>query len=756
MSVSRDPHDARGGWASPVAALAGGPEIPEDLARLGHQVLALNRDAAWRHRDVWHGALPIPGAEFLAVDRPWEGAEVDPASAQPSAMLRAEFRVVRYRFRDTDLNDVLTWCDSSARLAVSYLDAAGGAGKTRFAIEACLAAQTRGWLAGLLPKQNRGGDELPLPRLFVIDYVEERDAQVLVERLSALAATASTMAPVRVLLLSRPVGGLMAGWALEPLRELASGQALTALETAKDNSSAAAELADPERARLFSEARQRFGQIWHGPGWAAPDAAKLDLSARRYGQPLDVLFEAYDAALSGPQWQPGDRPPVDRALDHEIRHWRARMSDVDHQLLERCVALVALAGARDEAEAQALLALVPELASEPATASRRRLDHWLRGLYEGPDRWNPLRPDRLGEALIVRTLRTDEDGGVALLTATLDLRSDAQVERALEVLVRLAAGNGTEKVAAAALVQRYAALVQRCTEQARGTAQRPGRTGLLDGLTRLHTTLLTDQRVASLPLPAQAALSVSADTLGDLACEHGRSTQAQAIFEGTLAINERKYKLEPGNTTYRRDLSISYNKLADLALAAGRSADAEDLYRQSLQVREELTGLEPGNTTYRRDLSISYNKLADLALAAGRSADAEDLYRQSLQVAEELTGLEPGNTTYRRDLSISYERLADLASQAGELHTARELVDQAVEIRRAIHRLEPRRVDMAVELAYTLYLSVAITAMKAPDSTAQANREEIIEVLIPFEDTSLLTDRGYTLLMWARGHDDDH
>ena len=123
---------------------------------------------------------------------------------------------------------------------------------------------------------------------------------------------------------------------------------------------------------------------------------------------------------------------------------------------------------------------------------------------------------------------------------------------------------------------------------------------------------------------------------------------------------------------------------------------------------------------------------------------------------EELTELEPGNTTYRRDLSISYERLADLASRAGELRTARELVDQAVEIRRAIHRLEPHRVDVAVELAYTLYLSVAITAMKAPDSTAQANREEIIEVLIPFEDTSLLTDRGYTLLMWARGHDDDH
>ncbi|MGH3530056.1 MAG: tetratricopeptide repeat protein, partial [Pseudonocardiaceae bacterium] len=329
---------------------------------------------------------------------------------------------------------------------------------------------------------------------------------------------------------------------------------------------------------------------------------------------------------------------MDRALDHEIRHWRARINEVDHPLLERCVALVTLAGARDDAEAEALFALVPELAGEPATASRRRLDRWLRGLYEGPDRWNPLRPDRLGEALITRTLWADE-GGLALLSTTLDLRSNAQLTQALEVLLHLAADNGTEEIVATALVQRHAALVGRCTEQACGTPQRPGRTGLLDGLARLHTKLLTDHRVATLPTPTQAALSISADALGDLAREHGRSTQAQAIFQGVLVIDERKHELEPGNTTYRRDLSISYNKLADLALAAGRSADAEHLYRQSLQVREELTELEPGNTTYRRDLSISYERLADLALAAGRSADAEHLYRQSLQVREELTEL---------------------------------------------------------------------------------------------------------------------
>ncbi|MGH3982430.1 MAG: hypothetical protein ACRDST_07015 [Pseudonocardiaceae bacterium] len=148
--------------------------------------------------------------------------------------------MVPYRFRDTELHVFLDWCDGKARLAVSYLEAAGGAGKTRFAIEACVEAQARGWVAGLLPKLHRGADDVPLPRWLVVDYVEEREAASLAERLAAMERSATQMAPVRVLLLSRPVAGVLAGRALEPLRAQASGAALAAVETAKDRSSAAA------------------------------------------------------------------------------------------------------------------------------------------------------------------------------------------------------------------------------------------------------------------------------------------------------------------------------------------------------------------------------------------------------------------------------------------------------------------------------------------------------------------------------------
>lgn len=598
MSVSRDPGDARGGWASPVAALEGGPGVPDELGRVGRDVLVRNRDVCWRHRNAWQSALPVPGADRL-VDRPWDGAEVDPDSG-PSAMLRAEFRVVPYRFRDTELNAFLDWCDSRPRLTVSYVEAAGGAGKTRFAIEACLAAQAGGWVAGLLPRQDRGADDVPLPRLLVVDYVEEREATGLAERLAALDRSATTLAPVRVLLLSRPVAGVLAGRALEPLKELASGAALAAVEAAKDRSSAAAGLAVAERRAVFGEALREFGRIWHEPEWTPTGMAELDLSSGQYDRPLDVLFEAYDAALSGSGWQPGGRPPVDRALDHEIRHWRSRMPDIEPAILVRCVALATLAGARDAAEAQALFDL--ENLGGPATASRHRLNRWLQGLYEGPEQWNPLRPDRLGEALIVRALRAEQDRGRSLLAATLNLRSDGQLERVLDVLTRLTVDQATEDVMAMVVAESHTALVERCAEQTRGTAQRPGRTGLLDGLTRLHTTLLTNRRVADLPLSVQSALSSSADILGDLARVHGLSTRALAIFEGAFAIDKRKHELEPGNTTYRRDLSISYERLADLAREAENLEIAGDLVDRAVNIRRAIHQLEP----HRIDVAVEF------------------------------------------------------------------------------------------------------------------------------------------------------
>ena len=695
-SVSRDPRDARGGWASPVSGLVAAG-LPEELAGAARQVLALNRDLTWQYRDDWNRALPVPAAE-LTVDRPWTGIEFD-RTAAPSLLLRAEFGVVDYSFRQADLAAARDWCRARPRFAISYIDAQGGAGKTRFGIELCKTLSADGWVTGFLPGTDRGVAAVPLPRLVVVDYIEEREAQILAGYLSSLERSATPLAPVRILLLSRPAGGSLAGQVLEPLREqpTISGAVRPGGAGAAAGAAATSGLLPGDRDELFRAALTAFGRAWHGTGWSPPAATEPDLAPERYARPLDVLLEAFDAALTGPGWQPDARPPVDRALDHEARHWAARMPTMPAKTRRKCVALATLAGARDNAEATALLGLVPDLsAPQPSAIAPSQADEWLRGLYQGPDRWNPLRPDRLGEALSARVIAEQEDGGRDFLGAVLDLVSDPQAERLLDVVVRLAADPAVASVIADVLADRYSELVERCIRQARGVPGSPGRAGLLDGLTRAHLALLTDTRVSTLPLAAQAQISAAADLLADLARDYGRSPAALAIFESALAIDERRVELEPGNTTYRRDLSVSYEQLADLALAAGRSAEAEGLYGQSLAVRQELAELEPGNTTYRRDLSVSYERLGQVAIEAGQAEEAQ------------------------RCLTV------------------------AVSTRRELHRQEPQRADLAEELGVTFYL---LTGTGGDPASA---RQEIIDILTPFEHAATITPKGISLLSWAR------
>ena len=359
MSVSRDPSDDRGGWASPVAALAGG-----ELAGPGRDILELNRATAWRSRDAWALVLPVPGAQER-VGRPWDDAMVDPAGGQPSAMLRAEFMVVPYLFRDEALAVIRAWCGGPERFSIRYIEAAGGAGKTRFAFQACRAQQALGWVAGLEQDTDRGVDTLGVPRLLVVDYVEERDAPALAQRLAALHRSSTVMAPVRVLLLARPATSALPGHVLQPLQEVASGAALSALDAATAASSATGELTLDQRQELFLQGLAAFGRTWHGESWTQP-VTSIVLTGDRYARPLDVLFAAFDAALSGPGWQTGARLPVERALDHEVHHWTKRMPGFDPHLLSQCVALATLAGANDDAQAHDLLDLIPALTGVPS------------------------------------------------------------------------------------------------------------------------------------------------------------------------------------------------------------------------------------------------------------------------------------------------------------------------------------------------------------------------------------------------------
>ena len=648
VAASKGTRTDLGGWAAPLSALlSAGQDVPDDLAELGVRIRDANRAAVLRYRREWNAVLPANADGMLR--KPWETFIRRPQST-PASLLQADFGVVPYLFREVELKEAVDWCegaDWSTPMSVMQVTAPGGAGKTRFAIELCRVMQERGWVTGLW-RDASGLAQLPLPRLIVIDYAQEGAAAELEECLDTLTRCATALAPVRVLLLTRDWAG-MARNAVDELRRTATATVTRVLDQVQDSPAARIPLTPEQRAELYREAMHKFIAAWcplAGQARGGTGAEDIpDLSDNRYGLALDVLFEALDAVLARCDDIDGTAAvaefaladggsPVERALAHEEKYWRVtapRPWRDDPEVLRECVALATLAGAAAHAEADALLAVSPRFADPVAAPARHQIISWLSSLYGGSGTLGSLRPDRLGEWLVASSLRAQPDGGQAFLARVLDLPSDEQAERCLEMLARICAYNRPiARTAAAAIGAVHATLISRAEAQWRGEPGMPGRLALAGAMQQLLTP-----RFSSL-------------------------------------IGQELADADPG---YRRDLRVTYDKLAGLALDAGRPDDAEALYRHALTLAQELADADPANTGYRRDLCVTYNKLAGLAFRNGLDEEAVQWTARALLVRRQLVQAGPERLDFAEELAYAlYDSATSGLTGSGAPDAAREIV----------------------------------------------------------------------------------
>jgi hypothetical protein len=438
VTATRQRHSDMGGYATPVSLLLNGDKrLPADLAAHAALIRVMNvRAVLGKDARTWHRVLPVPDAKFTLKPlwRSFEKGE----SSNPSDLLLPEYGVVPYSFRGNALGQAAAWCDQDQRFAVARVLGGVGTGKTRFARELCKSMASRGWMAGLW-RRDKQVAQFPLPRLVVVDFTEVDDLPLVWQAINDLEGSASEIAPVRVLLLTRTK------------TEAQLPDAADVLTPGWDIDGACSDLDISERQELFKTAAKAFARAWH----AAPDLDVLmaDAEARatylreeRYAAPLEVLFEALDLALGGQPSSAGPAlSPVERILDRERRFWERAGPNLDLSWKEAVVTLSTLAGAETFEEAVPLLASIPALPKETST-DWRRLVTWHANLYGGSTgigMLHPVRPDRLGETLVSQFLENQHDGGESLVTALLSLASDYQVARCLDVLARLVAAESS-------------------------------------------------------------------------------------------------------------------------------------------------------------------------------------------------------------------------------------------------------------------------------------------------------------------------
>ncbi|MFC9330689.1 hypothetical protein [Kitasatospora sp. NPDC057015] len=252
----------------------------------------------------------------------------------PSRMLNARWEVVGFTGRDEELAGLRTWCAQGPRLAVRWLHAPGGQGKTRLAAQLARELASESWK--IVTATEGPGTVLPPPGsqdlrldgaaglLLLVEYADRWPLSHLTWLLSN-ALLHHPSVPARVLMIARDTGPWPAvRAALADHRAGTSSQALAAL----------GEGDDPEglRGRMFTAARDGFAARY---GAAPPGGPPPWLDGPEFGLTLAVHMAAL---VSVDARSTGRRTPTDLAgltlylLDREHLHWARRYGDGTHRL----------------------------------------------------------------------------------------------------------------------------------------------------------------------------------------------------------------------------------------------------------------------------------------------------------------------------------------------------------------------------------------------------------------------------------------
>lgn len=394
---------------------------PLAYALYGHPNARVTLGRGPRSRSGSSGVVPsrnatTPGRPLHLPEPEWQ-----PDRSPPGALLRAEYGVVKFHFRERDLADLTAWSQADPRVGVRLFTGPGGIGKTRLAKELCLRLREQGWLVGFVDEHQapeqvcQAMTSHSRPSLAVIDYAESR-SELIVPVLRRLLA--AERGRYRIVLLARAA----LGWwdQLQGAGDSVGELLMSPRATRRISLRPLAPSLD-QRRLSFGYALDAFADIL---GRERPPNIPDDLDAELYDRVLMIHMRAL-AATRGEDADDEDRI-LDFALARERRHWKRLLAarGLPPTLLpavsRSACALYLVGGAGSETEALELirqLSVFGGQTDDVILAIVHLLHDDYPGSVSGRGRWiEPLMPDLLGEHLVEREL---EQGAKEILDVAL-------------------------------------------------------------------------------------------------------------------------------------------------------------------------------------------------------------------------------------------------------------------------------------------------------------------------------------------------
>ena len=674
--------------------------------------------------------------------RPAPSADPEHLRQLPSRMLNARFAVVPFTGRQQELADLRHWRDEGARLAVRWLHAPGGQGKSRLADEFARASLAEGWK--VVTAVQGPGTVLPPPGsqdlrpdgdaglLLLVDYADRWP----LSHLTALFSNAllhRTGVRTRVLLLGRSAETWPAlRGALANHQAATSAQALAPLP-GDDGTGRRARL------EMFTTARDSFAA--HYGATAAGIGPPGSLQGPDFGLTLAVhiaALVAVDARAAGLRPPSGMTGLTVYLLDREHLHWQNLFGDGVHELdpagrgfgtapgtMNRAVFVAALTGTLARPAAAALLGA---LRLEPA--ERILTDHAVcyppAGSAPGAV-LEPLYPDRLAEDFIALTVpgHTADYPAQPWATPTADLLLDRAEDRTedraedrtadrtappwtprsvtflaaaaerwphlgpgyLYPLLREDPGLAvTAGSAALTALARIPAVDPAVLEAVAGRFPAHRHSDLDPGIAAVATRLTAYQLAGTDDPARRARLHI---TLAKRQSHAGLHTDALASAGQAVRLY-RDLSRTGGPPSRPHQLANALLGLGNSLAETGRSAEAVTADEETVRILRALARADPAGhdpAGYGAELATALANLGIHLGAVGRFAEALTAERQAVEIRERLAGADP--SAHRAALATSLNNLVARLAALGQHREALAAAERAVRIRRQLADADP-------------------------------------------------------------------
>jgi tetratricopeptide (TPR) repeat protein len=611
----------------------------------------------------------------------WQGADEAELSwlrEIPSRMLNARFAVVDFTGRQGELARLRQWGKAGPRLAVQWLHAPGGTGKTRLAAQFAAESAAAGWkvvtairgpgsLLPELPSQDvRPGDAAGL--LLIVDYADQWPLTHLATLLSNSLLAQSGLR-TRILLLART----------EDSWERVRTQLDIGPFTPSSEFLAPLPAGQAQREQMFAAARDSFGRCY-GLADASGIGPPMPLDHPGLGLTLAVHVAALVAVDA--RDQPGGAPadPADLTaylLNREHAHWEDLSADGTHELnpAERTFTTSSAVMSRIVFTA-ALTGPVPKTVGIGA----------LRGLDDAPDPeptladhafcypparqaggtvLEPLYPDRLAEDYLALTIPGHEadfpDKPWAVGTGG-------------ALLVRSRSPEGD----AAVWIPRAITFLAAAAERWRHVGPR-----------YLYPLLDVDPRLAldagGAALSSLAHLADAPISLFEAIEPHLPADSDPDLDVGIAAVARRLTEYRLARTSDTGERAWLYDRLAVRLSRAGLRAEALAAAREAVLLCRSLARADPHS--FELVLAANLAKMSTYLAEMGQRKEALDAAMEATALWKRLADADPD--AHGSGLANSLHDLGTALSEAGRPREALAAAEKAVAIQRRLAAKDP-------------------------------------------------------------------